>query len=334
MGNMSILVEKLEKIISALFIFIALAFTTFAYDFANYPSPILVDGKFDGIMVVGDKASAEEVIAGSDIAVSLSYTVLDQNGEEKLYDTSSIIDTMRSGDTKTYTIENLDYETTLNYVDLNDASFIINGMETGALRKGETYTLSGGKIIGLVETYIQNELSSATFFLSNQKLKVQASDLSVEDVKLASEVDNIHSVNSILIGHACNNPLIMELRSQGENCKSNYEPNTGYIEAYDTPNGKVSIVVTGHSIKDISNAARVLSYYGDFRDVLKGNKLKVKDKNGNLEVTPYQFNNDPQISQSADYNELYLKIGLSALVLLVLLFVFIIPKVTGNKKIR
>lgn len=158
--------------------------------------------------------------------------------------------------------------------------------------------------------------------------------MSEGNVKLASEVDDIYLVNSILVGHACDNDLIMELRSQGKNCKSNYEPNTGYIEAYDMPNGKVSIVVTGHSINDILNAARVLSYYPDFRNVLKGNKLEVRDKNGNLEVTPSQFNNYPQINQSADSNELYLKISLSIIVLGVLSLIFIVPKISVNRKVK
>lgn len=123
-----------------------------------------MDGKFDGIMVIGDNAPAEEVIAGSDIAVSLSYTILGPTGEENLYDTSSIIDTISTEDTKTYTIENLDYEITLNSADSESASFTVNGMDTNTLRKGETYTLVDGKIIGLVETYAMDEPHSATFF--------------------------------------------------------------------------------------------------------------------------------------------------------------------------
>ncbi len=44
-----------------------------AADLANYPAPFVADGKFNGVMVVGDKAAAEDVIGVSDIAVSLQF---------------------------------------------------------------------------------------------------------------------------------------------------------------------------------------------------------------------------------------------------------------------
>jgi len=47
------------------------------YDLSNYPSPFIKDGKFYGILVVGDKAPAEHVIAISDIAVSLQFAATD-----------------------------------------------------------------------------------------------------------------------------------------------------------------------------------------------------------------------------------------------------------------
>ncbi len=44
-----------------------------AADLANYPSQFIKDGKFAGVLVVGDKAAAEDVIGVSDIAVSLQF---------------------------------------------------------------------------------------------------------------------------------------------------------------------------------------------------------------------------------------------------------------------
>lgn len=44
-----------------------------AADLANYPSPFIADGKFNGVLVVGDRASAEDVIGVSDIAVGLQF---------------------------------------------------------------------------------------------------------------------------------------------------------------------------------------------------------------------------------------------------------------------
>jgi len=51
----------------------ATLFTAMAADLANYPSQYIKDGKFAGILVVGDKAAAEDVIGVSDIAVSLQF---------------------------------------------------------------------------------------------------------------------------------------------------------------------------------------------------------------------------------------------------------------------
>jgi hypothetical protein len=42
-----------------------------AADLSNYPAPFIQDGKFNGVLVIGDKAAAEDVIGVSDIAVSL-----------------------------------------------------------------------------------------------------------------------------------------------------------------------------------------------------------------------------------------------------------------------
>src|SRR3990172_2546617 len=44
-----------------------------AADLANYPAPFVKDGKFSGVLVVGDKAAAEDVIGISDIAISMQF---------------------------------------------------------------------------------------------------------------------------------------------------------------------------------------------------------------------------------------------------------------------
>ena len=44
-----------------------------AIDLSEYPAPFIQDGKFSGMLVVGDKAAAEDVIGVSDIAMSLQF---------------------------------------------------------------------------------------------------------------------------------------------------------------------------------------------------------------------------------------------------------------------
>ena len=51
----------------------ATLFGAYAADLAQYPSQFIQDGKFTGVLVVGDKAAAEDVIGVSDIAVSLQF---------------------------------------------------------------------------------------------------------------------------------------------------------------------------------------------------------------------------------------------------------------------
>lgn len=51
-----------------------------AADLGNYPAPFIKDGKFTGVMVIGDKAAAEDVIGVSDIAVSLQFSATQAAG--------------------------------------------------------------------------------------------------------------------------------------------------------------------------------------------------------------------------------------------------------------
>src|SRR5690349_7858687 len=43
----------------------------FAYDLSSYPSKYIVDGKFDGKIVVGERAATADVLGSIDIAASL-----------------------------------------------------------------------------------------------------------------------------------------------------------------------------------------------------------------------------------------------------------------------
>jgi len=51
-----------------------------AADLSEYPEPFISGGKFSGMLVVGDKAAAEDVIGVSDIAMSLQYAATTATG--------------------------------------------------------------------------------------------------------------------------------------------------------------------------------------------------------------------------------------------------------------
>ena len=46
-----------------------------AADLGNYPSPFVKDGQFDAVIVVGDKAAAEDVVGAVDIGASLQFAL-------------------------------------------------------------------------------------------------------------------------------------------------------------------------------------------------------------------------------------------------------------------
>ncbi len=55
--------------------------SVFGAGLADYPAPFVKDGKFTGLLVVGDKAAAEDVIGVSDIAVSLQFAATKKVGK-------------------------------------------------------------------------------------------------------------------------------------------------------------------------------------------------------------------------------------------------------------
>lgn len=72
-------VRKAIKKIAALGAGISMVGATFlgamAADLSEYPSMFVQNGQFDGVIVVGDKAAAEDVVGSIDIATSLQYAL-------------------------------------------------------------------------------------------------------------------------------------------------------------------------------------------------------------------------------------------------------------------
>lgn len=77
--------------------------------------------------------------------------------------------TLQEGENNVYTIENIPYSVTLNYVDNNEVKFTVNNEQTSKLKIGASYTFKGGII---TVTNIVNEdkvggIHKATFSLTN-----------------------------------------------------------------------------------------------------------------------------------------------------------------------
>ena len=71
--------------IGRVFVFVILILislnSVIAYDLSEYPSPFIKDGKFDGFLVVGDKAPASDITALTNIVRSLLYPILGSDPE-------------------------------------------------------------------------------------------------------------------------------------------------------------------------------------------------------------------------------------------------------------
>lgn len=86
--------------------------------------------------------------------------------------------TMREGETKTFTIEGVEYEVTLIFVSdpstsggTNEAKFMVNGEVTDSLTDGDTDTLSGGLQIGVRDLLVNSREGVVEFFLGADKIE-------------------------------------------------------------------------------------------------------------------------------------------------------------------
>lgn len=91
----------------------------------------------------------------------------------------SLSDTLREGETKTYTLEGVEYEVTLIFVSdpqstggSVEAKFMVNGEVTPAMGEGDTETVSGGIQIGVRDILANARDGLASFFLGANKVEL------------------------------------------------------------------------------------------------------------------------------------------------------------------
>ena len=113
----------------------------------------------------------------------------------------SVPDTLREGETKTYTINGVDYEVTLVFVsDPNtgstQAKFSVNGELTDAMGEGETEILSGGLQIGVRDVLVNAREGVASFFLGAHKIVLTDTNYTLADFQDGSIEINDDSTES------------------------------------------------------------------------------------------------------------------------------------------
>jgi len=119
--------------------------------------------------------------------------------------------------------------------------------------------------------------ASSTDAVTVQRIEVGAA-------KLASEVPDIKSVNSILVGGPCANAAAATVLGNPVVCTEGFTPGEGRVELYEHANGNVAMLVAGYGAVDTRNAAAVVANYQDYKGQLKGTKVVVKKVNSQLTV--------------------------------------------------
>jgi len=117
--------------------------------------------------------------------------------------------------------------------------------------------------------------ASSTDAVTVQRIQVGAA-------KLASEVSDVNSQNTILVGGPCANTASATVLGNPVDCADGFEPGVGRIEMYEHTNGNVAMLVAGYAAVDTRNAAAVVANYKDYAGKLKGAKVKVTKGVGNV----------------------------------------------------
>jgi len=135
----------------------ATIFGAMAADLSEYPKPFISDGKFSGVLVIGDKAAAEDVIGVSDIAMSLQYAATTKVSTKTTATTAVEGDAWRADAANKLEItENLDAGT--NQEGIVNVTKTIDEDELAALADGE---ISNDKGTAGYNQYIHFTNSSA-----------------------------------------------------------------------------------------------------------------------------------------------------------------------------
>ena len=114
-------------------------------------------------------------------------------------------DTLLEKQAKSYSISGKDFEVTLNFVDADEAQFVINGQTTRKLKDGDTDKLADGTTVGVTDVLYQDYaggIHSATFFIGAQKLELRDTDINnvVSSNSMKVDDDTIDDATVIIEG--------------------------------------------------------------------------------------------------------------------------------------
>lgn len=96
----------------------------------------------------------------------------------------AVTDILEEGTSKTYTVEGVDYDVSLDYVSSTECKFTVNGEVSDTLQEGGTYKLADGSEIGIVDI-MENEAGEAAggdrveFNIGADKIKIEDTSTNV-----------------------------------------------------------------------------------------------------------------------------------------------------------
>ncbi len=113
-----------------------------------------------------------------------------------------VIGTLTKGQSRVYNSGGVDYEVTLNYVDNDEAQFIVNGEHTIKLKEGDMDKQADGSTIGLISIKSVKGVYVATFYLGQEKMELRDNNIADKSSSYDLKVNDntIDDANVIIEG--------------------------------------------------------------------------------------------------------------------------------------
>ncbi len=161
-----------------------------ALDLSDYPDIFIKDGKFNGILVIGDKAPSDDVIGLSDIISSIQYTSVEQDTAEVIGSDTTTITKIYVGSSKIASeVDNPNAQSMILIgVPLRDTekgNSLIDNFYSGSPTTGVIKLIENGDYYVLIVTGDSTEnVREATKILANYNdYDLKGTELSIDEIK-------------------------------------------------------------------------------------------------------------------------------------------------------
>jgi len=212
----------------------------------------------------------------------------------------AVKDTLQEGETKTYTVNGIDYEVTVLVItDLstnNKVKFSVNGESTDALMDGQTHRLSDGSQIGVAEL-LPNEAGDVsqdlvTFYVGADKLVLKDTDISAigqGEQTLEAGSEKIDGTTVIIDGtNSTSSSALISIDNIYLNVTADedlFVPAGGKVSEYmDEPQGLLSWDISYEGLEDVGTEMIEIETSGS-----RKYDLRFRDGNGNDVSLPLAY---------------------------------------------